>query len=91
MAGLVPIDNNANFFQGRHQFYSYVATESPTSRFFPVKGMKLDVGVIFSKSVNNLSFFKACKSKTNQLFLTSVSWRLTGDKEYNLSKREEPN
>ena len=33
--------------QGRHQFFSYIPSQSPSSRFFPVKGMKLDVSLIF--------------------------------------------
>ena len=43
-----------HLFQDRHQFYSYIPTESPTSRFFPVRGMQLDVSLILSKPVHNI-------------------------------------
>ena len=61
------------FFQGRRQFYSYIPTESPSLRFFPVRGMKLDVSFIVTNSVCILFFFQVDKSKVNQLFLTSVT------------------
>ena len=67
-------------FQGRHQFYSYIPTESPTSRFFPVRGMKLDVSLIFQNLIR-IFLLQVSRSKINQLFLTSVSWRLTGGQE----------
>ena len=43
-----------HLFQDRHQFYSYIPTESPTSRFFPVRGMQLDVSLTLSKPVHNI-------------------------------------
>ena len=65
--------------QGRHQFFSYIPSQSPTTRFFPVKGMKLDVGLKLSKFLNVLLLLlQINRSKPNQLVLTSVSWRLTG-------------
>ena len=34
--------------KGRHQFLSYMPAESPTSRFFPIKGMNLNVSCLLS-------------------------------------------
>ena len=55
--GLWVTNKYAIFVQGRHQFYSYIPRESPTTRFFPVRGMRLDVR--FSNPVNNLSLGRA--------------------------------
>ena len=55
--------------QNGHQFYSFILTESPTSRFFssPVRGMKVEVSLIF-QNLLTIFFFQVSKSKINQLF-----------------------
>ena len=41
----------------------------------------LNVHVICDVLIGDLPVFQVSKSKANQLFLTSASWRLTGDEE----------
>ena len=51
--------------QGRHQFYSYMPAESPTTRFFPVRGMKLDVGLTFQTWWQPFFFSWCCQGVTD--------------------------
>ena len=51
--------------QGRHQFYSYMPAESPTTRFFPVRGMKLDVGLTFQTWWQPFFFSWCCQGATD--------------------------
>ena len=68
--GLWVTNKYAIFVQGRHQFYSYIPRESPTTRFFPVRGMKLDVrfsnpffGKVFFKTLQELRNCPNCPKK----------------------------